>query len=93
MGLIILDEIETPVGLKLSGLIVTVKGGFHLMPRETNKGKIYELYAKLYYYVSRDYLPLYEEPLKLRLSPEQIRDPYVIIYDYLRKKYPKNREC
>ena len=93
MGLLILDSIKTPVGLNLSNLIVCAKGGFHLIPRNTPKGKIYELNARLYYYVRRDCASLFEETLNLKVPVAELRDPYRHIYDHLKKKYPNSVEC
>ena len=93
MGLLILETIKTPVGLNLANLIVCAKGGFHLMPRESNKGKYYELNVRLYYYVKRECQSLYEETLNLKIPVAELKDPYSHIYEHLKKKYPHSIEC
>ncbi len=90
MAIKILSEIDTPVGLKISGLIVSVKEGYRLIPREFRNNKTYDVVCLIYYFVDRTKKPLFEEQIKINITQDKLNNIYGAIYAYLKAKYPKS---
>jgi len=91
MAIKILSAIDTPIGLRLTNLIVSVKDGYRVTPRVNAQGdRTYEISTYAYYFVDRTKKSVFEEPIRVIATQAQLTDVYSLLYANLKARYPQN---
>ena len=92
MAIKVLSPIETPYGISLPNLIITIKDGYRIIPKITQQGKLYEVSTYMYYYADRNKKPLFDEPLKINVTQDQLGNIYPLLYAHIKVRYPNSIE-
>jgi hypothetical protein len=91
MAIKILSAIDTPIGLKLTNLIASVKDGYRVTPRTNAQGvKSFEITTYVYYFVDRTKRAVFEEPIRVTSTQAELTDVYSLLYANLKSRYPQN---
>ena len=91
MAIKILSAIDTPIGLRLTNLIASVKDGYRVTPKTNPQGvRSYEISTYVYYFVDRTKKSVFEEPIRVTATQAQLTDVYSLLYNSLKNRYPQN---